>query len=614
MFTAKKHAADDDFESPRNVITESNVDYLSYKFDEMDLAASWRVLTKQKLSIVNGIRLENASWRTWAKQRNNLKTISPDTLNWLKDSDVTWLYGPLHTVIKNMDDEDKYAKPKVSTTEETLGLIAHNPKSKGLNSENDIMKTDESTKKETKAFNKTVHSVASANSITTPPDSTSTTSSSPIASPQRPLKSALKKVTMSDLLKRSASELQINTKLAANNGISISQANQQLGAFSPAVIANHRQPKLRFNQYVEQCIALYDNDDSPRHSSNNTNGRKKTVRTKIPTADSDRHDLGVDENEDEDDDNDSITSDDYDPDEDSDEDDGLVMRRNSSSRMPKLRTAIKKIEPTLLKTNSLSDEEDSMYSDSSDEEDMVMMASSSSHRRGSSSRFHVGGGGRRKSASAPIVDADTWEAESAESDAFVNHIIQLSQQKRQQQADYYRNRDPAADKIPTDPSTASNNNYNYEDGNYTTDGGIPTRSDYDYEFDDDDWDTHSEHVEDDPFSFHTTEFYPPVSPSQPVGCYIAPKSAPTPNAPVLSANIRPKVERSLSHTNVAETIQHNQQQYDGASSDSIKNNDNNTAVATNRENTGSAADMSKGSSLFSSIANWASTHLWPSDK
>jgi hypothetical protein len=78
----KKHALDDDFESPRNVITESNVDYLSYKFDEMDLAASWRVLTKQKLTIVNGIRLENASWRTWAKQRNNLKTVSPDTLNW----------------------------------------------------------------------------------------------------------------------------------------------------------------------------------------------------------------------------------------------------------------------------------------------------------------------------------------------------------------------------------------------------------------------------------------------------------------------------------------------------------------------------------------------------
>lgn len=58
------------------------VDYLSYRFDEMDLAASWRVMTKQKKQVVNGIRLENASWRTWAKHKYNLKTVSPETLNW----------------------------------------------------------------------------------------------------------------------------------------------------------------------------------------------------------------------------------------------------------------------------------------------------------------------------------------------------------------------------------------------------------------------------------------------------------------------------------------------------------------------------------------------------
>lgn len=58
------------------------VDYLSYNFDEMDLAASWRVMTKQKKEIVNGLRLENASWRTWWKKKNGLSTISPETLNW----------------------------------------------------------------------------------------------------------------------------------------------------------------------------------------------------------------------------------------------------------------------------------------------------------------------------------------------------------------------------------------------------------------------------------------------------------------------------------------------------------------------------------------------------
>ncbi|KAI8882370.1 hypothetical protein K501DRAFT_251621 [Backusella circina FSU 941] len=209
----KKAVADDDFDSPqkRNVREpEMCVDYLSYKFDEMDLAASWRVMTKQKKQVVDGIRLENASWRTWAKQRNNLKTISPQTLNWLKDSDVTWLYGPLHTVIRT--EEDPFLKPRIATAEDTLGLMMT---SKG---------TANTTKK-------------------------------------APLKSALKKVTTTDLLKRSATELSVdnnsNKKEKQHRKISISEANNELRAVSPAVLATHRQPKLRFNQQVEQCVALF---------------------------------------------------------------------------------------------------------------------------------------------------------------------------------------------------------------------------------------------------------------------------------------------------------------------------------------------------------------------
>ncbi|KAG8695166.1 hypothetical protein FRC09_009356 [Ceratobasidium sp. 395] len=73
------------------------VDYLSHNWQEEDVWKSWRSMTRHKHEIANGVRLENASWRTWWKQRNKLRTISPETLNWLKDSDVTWLYGPLHT-------------------------------------------------------------------------------------------------------------------------------------------------------------------------------------------------------------------------------------------------------------------------------------------------------------------------------------------------------------------------------------------------------------------------------------------------------------------------------------------------------------------------------------
>ncbi|TIB10560.1 hypothetical protein E3P92_03139 [Wallemia ichthyophaga] len=92
------------------------VDYLSHEWDEEDVWTSWRSMTKHKNDISNGIRLENASWRTWWKQRNKLKTISPETLNWLKDSDVTWLYGPLHTAV------DPVPKPKASTLEDHIDL------------------------------------------------------------------------------------------------------------------------------------------------------------------------------------------------------------------------------------------------------------------------------------------------------------------------------------------------------------------------------------------------------------------------------------------------------------------------------------------------------------
>jgi hypothetical protein len=58
------------------------VDYLSHDWAEDDVWTSWKAMTKHKTEIANGVRLENASWRTWAKQRGNLKTISPETLNW----------------------------------------------------------------------------------------------------------------------------------------------------------------------------------------------------------------------------------------------------------------------------------------------------------------------------------------------------------------------------------------------------------------------------------------------------------------------------------------------------------------------------------------------------
>lgn len=76
---------------------ERHVDYLSHDWREEDIWSSWRYVVSRRDRYSNGVRLENASWRTWAKSKYGLRTVSPETLNWLKDCDVTWLYGPLQT-------------------------------------------------------------------------------------------------------------------------------------------------------------------------------------------------------------------------------------------------------------------------------------------------------------------------------------------------------------------------------------------------------------------------------------------------------------------------------------------------------------------------------------
>ncbi|KAL3425396.1 protein phosphatase type 1 complex subunit Hex2/Reg1 [Phlyctema vagabunda] len=74
-----------------------HVDYLSHVWKEEDLWSSWRHLVSAKKTTPVDIRLENASWRAWSKISNNLHTINPARIDWQKDSDSTWLYGPHQT-------------------------------------------------------------------------------------------------------------------------------------------------------------------------------------------------------------------------------------------------------------------------------------------------------------------------------------------------------------------------------------------------------------------------------------------------------------------------------------------------------------------------------------
>jgi hypothetical protein len=74
-----KHTKDDTAASDR---PRQNVDYLSHGWKKEDIWSSWRYVISNRDHVVNSARLENASWRNWMKVKNNLKTISPDELNW----------------------------------------------------------------------------------------------------------------------------------------------------------------------------------------------------------------------------------------------------------------------------------------------------------------------------------------------------------------------------------------------------------------------------------------------------------------------------------------------------------------------------------------------------
>jgi hypothetical protein len=60
-----------------------HVDYLSHEWKkEEEIWASWRYVVARRRVYSDSVRLENASWRSWAKLRHNLGTISPEALNW----------------------------------------------------------------------------------------------------------------------------------------------------------------------------------------------------------------------------------------------------------------------------------------------------------------------------------------------------------------------------------------------------------------------------------------------------------------------------------------------------------------------------------------------------
>lgn len=74
-----EYALDDTAITP---LPSRHVDYLSHKWREEDLWASWKHVVSKRKYYSNGRRLENVFWRVWAQTRSNLNVISPESLNW----------------------------------------------------------------------------------------------------------------------------------------------------------------------------------------------------------------------------------------------------------------------------------------------------------------------------------------------------------------------------------------------------------------------------------------------------------------------------------------------------------------------------------------------------
>lgn len=110
------------------------VDYLSHHWDISDISKSWRYVISKRKDVANSARLENVSWRTWAQRKSNLKTINPEEVNWSKESDVTWLYGPIlkdedHDLDHQSKEEDDF-KRETTATSAVAGDISIADKSK----------------------------------------------------------------------------------------------------------------------------------------------------------------------------------------------------------------------------------------------------------------------------------------------------------------------------------------------------------------------------------------------------------------------------------------------------------------------------------------------------
>ncbi|KAI1917124.1 protein phosphatase regulator [Ophidiomyces ophidiicola] len=93
-----------------------HVDYLSHRWEQEQLWQTWRYAVGKQDSLPDGHRLANAAWRAWSKIEYGLATLSPESLGWVKEADVTWLYGPLYDDSESSLSDLPFLAPSASNS------------------------------------------------------------------------------------------------------------------------------------------------------------------------------------------------------------------------------------------------------------------------------------------------------------------------------------------------------------------------------------------------------------------------------------------------------------------------------------------------------------------
>ncbi|KAK6206019.1 protein phosphatase regulator [Pestalotiopsis sp. IQ-011] len=221
--TQPEHAEDDT--ALRHHPTH-HVDYLSHDWKEEDIWSSWRYIISRRNDFTNASRLENASWRTWMKSKYRLKTVSPETLNWLKDCDVTWLYGPLQTRHKKLFSNDN--------TRQDSSLLSRN---------------DSFVQKKPILKKRSVSEVMLQKSISS--SSLLKQATAAVQAQQQDLGDRIAR----PILQRAATDyitFPFSSRRASHGDNSRAQSNTTSGLLTPSTERKH----IHFSEQVQQCIAV----------------------------------------------------------------------------------------------------------------------------------------------------------------------------------------------------------------------------------------------------------------------------------------------------------------------------------------------------------------------